>query len=317
MLPILLCTLPLAMSSPAGAEEAVEEQTNGVEVIRRGDVVLFRYRDEQGNLIIEDRPPPQYFDVEEVEVEEVEEVEPEPVVVPPPPPPAPWMPGWLVSVSWAALGLLLLSVPLIWFFPLWLQWRRETPVDRVLRLGELPYFSDVKLSLGAHTLSEVDRLVRTPAGILILGVEKLQGEIRGTATDDQWVRGTETIINPLARVRHAEKMIAKITPDVPTFGRVVDLGKARYRTGMPATVQKLNVFAGGLSAFAEGKVPDRTLDTAWRTLMRFPRANQDKPRALGVGWQGWIRRHPFETSACVVLAITVIAAIALLVAQRL
>ena len=195
----LVVALPL--TNPVYAQESADEGTTGVEVIRRGDVTLFKYRDAQGNLVIEDRPPPQFFEVDEVEPP-IAPPEPPPVVaLPPPPPPEPFLPRWLVWCGWAILGLMLLGTPVLWFWPQLHRWWRETPVDRALRLAELPYFADVKLSLGAHTLSEVDRMVRTPAGILILSVEKLHGEIRGTANDDQWVRGTSTIVNPLARVR--------------------------------------------------------------------------------------------------------------------
>ncbi len=154
---------------------------------------------------------------------------------------------------------------------------------------------------------------------LDLAAHDLHGKLLSKPLHEIWKTNTTTYptTNYTIGLDSIEKMVAKITPDVPVFGRVVDLGRARYPGGMPGTVQKLGVFKGGLSAYNEGDVSGRVLDGAWRTLMRYPRANRDAPRALGTGWLGWVRRHPFESTACAVLAFTVILAIALMIAQRL
>lgn len=284
----------VALTAVALAAAAQSSAAEPVEVIQTEDGrLIYKYTDEAGNITFQDRPPPEYFDALP---QEVEESPPEDVTPPQPAaPPAPFKSAYLPYVLFVLSGLSLLASLYVLLAPILQRLRRESTLDRMLRKAGMTSFTDVKLKSGARAPIEVDRIVRTPAGILILGEERLAGAITGTADSGTWQRAGDDdhiqMANPLVRVRQASKIIQKLVGEVPIFNRVIYEGQARFVNGTPATVRSLSAFRQGLSYFTQDQVEARTMDAAWRRLMRLPRSNVEPLRVVGAGWQGWIRRY--------------------------
>lgn len=287
-----LITIILLLMTGLHVIPAVAQEGENIEVIQRDGRVIYKRTDIDGNVSFLDRPPPEYFDVEE----EVEEVLLEPVVLSPhaplaPPPP----PAWPRLLTLVLSLLSILTGIIILIYPLVRRWLSESTVDRSLRLAGMPHFLDIQLSDGTRRHVVVDRVVKTPRGILVFNEETLSGKIESLPDDDNWykVEGNhrESFANPLLRVRQATSLIRDLTSDVPVYGRVLYTGNATFINGAPPKVNSVNAFRKGIDHFIESAISATSLDAAWRRLMVFPRSNDQRPPILGIGWLGWLRRH--------------------------
>lgn len=292
---LIVVLMGLTMATVAQTETA-----ESVEVIQTEDGrVIYKYTDAAGNVAFQDRPPPEFFEVAPQEPgviqPEVETVQKSGV------PASQDKATYLPLILLVGAGLLLLAGLYVILAPGLQRWRRESTLERMLRKARMLSFTKVQLSSGTRSNVEIDRLVKTPAGILVLGEEQLSGTITGTNDSDTWQRaGRDDSIqmaNPLVRVRYAENLVQELVGEVPTFGRVIYTGHARFVNGTPANLRSLSAFRKGLNYFMQDEVEASTLDAAWRRLMQFPRSNTEPLRILGSGWQGWIRRKWREALA--------------------
>lgn len=322
---LVVLVLCLNLAPDAYGEHHPATTAEDVEVIRSGGINMWRYRDENGDMVIVDRPPPQFFKTRasvegaaEQVAEEVTEALTEPdVVASPPVPEPPAQSPWTMRALWLLTALLLLAAIAAWFRPMWRRWRSETPVDRTCRLADWPVFRDLKIPGVGGRYVIAERVVRTPAGLVVVALSKLGGELRGKASADQWVRGTTPVANPLKPVAQAVEFLQGLVPDVPVTGRVVELGKPNFASGTPEALIYVKELDAAMQRFAQPGPPARTLDGAWRTLMKLPRSNKTNRRPVGVGPVGWVRRHPHQASAAALGSVALVMAITLLIVQLL
>lgn len=299
--------LLLFLSGPAGAVTQSAGDEHEVEVVRTDGRVLYKYVDENGDIAFQDRPPPQYFDEspDEEVIETVKAAVPIEMVMRTTP-----------GGRWKRPALILLAL-VSFFIALYVlvghrvqRFLGESSLDRKLRHANMPCFDQLQLSDGVRAQVEVDKVVKTPSGILVIGIEKLSGTITGTAEQRDWHRAdhsdSDTIANPLARVGFAAQIVQKLVGETPVFERVVYTGNARFSGGQPARVTKLSAFQEGIDHFSIRTVEPDQLDAAWRKLMIFPRGNKEPNRLLGAGWQGWLRRHWRETTGGILMFVSVI-----------
>ena len=317
---VLLFLLSVVFLNITAHARNTDVDNGGVEVINAGGIVMYKFRDASGKMIVQDTPPPQYFDdaapVEpEAAVEAVAKVVQE--VAPPPPPPEPLLSPLHRVMAWSLAALLAVGGAVVGLAPHLRRRLSENSVDRAMRTSGYASFSDVKLGTGGQSYVTIDKLVRTPAGILVLVVEKLTGDIRGEAKSNHWATGTNVVPNPLRRLHQAAGIVENLATDVPVYGRVVDLGNARYANDMGPTIQKASAFKASLPGLSKQGPTPRALDAAWRTLMRFERSNNETSRVLGSGAAAWLRRHRNESLATMLMTLSVIIIIATVYLQGL
>lgn len=282
------------------AAAAQNSGTQPVEAIQTEDGrVIYKYVDADGQVTFQDRPPPEYFEnlpQDDADTQAQVEVRQEPVAQPAAP-----APRKLPAVLFVAAGLLLIAAVYVLKAPALRRLRAESRFDRFFRKAGMDSFANIQLNVGPRSQIEIDRLVKTPAGILVIGEERLSGSITGIANSDVWsmVSGKKSIeiVNPLQRVERAAGIVQEVVGPVPVFPRVLYIGQARFVNGTPATVRSLASFRQGLDYFSKDKVDARALDAGWRGLMRFPRSNTVRPAVFGEGWEGWIRRNWRQTCA--------------------
>ncbi|MEL6209512.1 MAG: hypothetical protein AAFR44_04895 [Pseudomonadota bacterium] len=281
--------------------------------MRRGGINMYRYRDANGQTIVVDRPPPFYYDTDEAApVEAVEVVVEKDAAPPPPAPPAvPERPAWWVPAWAGPIGLLLAAA----FFVLrpWLsRLRRETPLDRAIRRSGYPVFESLKLSPDGRRSVVVDRLIRTPSGLIALIVAEFSREVRGALDADHWLEGTTPVLNPLKRLQQATSAVSHYALDVPVHPRLVIRGQPKFAMTLPSTAQGVATFSRSLGEFIEPELSKRSLDAVWRTLMRMPRSNEKVVRPLGSGPVAWVRRHAAAALAAALSVVALGGAVALL-----
>lgn len=175
--------------------------------------------------------------------------------------------------TWA-LWLAVVMVALVAFKTLLLPGLRgrsgERRVGAVLdRLGAQT-LHDVILPDDHGGLTQVDHLVLTGAGLLVVETKNYRGSIFGQAREPQWTqrlgRRSFTFQNPLRQNYAHTQAVKALVPGVPVFGRVVFTDEARFPKGMPDGVSSLRDLGRDLREVLGDAPPSPALLAAWEKL---------------------------------------------------
>lgn len=120
---------------------------------------------------------------------------------------------------------------------------------------------------GIHT--EIDHLIRLPAGIVVLETKNYLGAIFGTQDDKTWTVAQgprrKKIQNPLRQnYRHVATMKEKY-PEVD-FLNLVCFVSGRFPKGLPSGVTDRRSLAAILKALVAADVENPAVETTWRDI---------------------------------------------------
>lgn len=312
--PATVWLLLLASMIAGTAVRAADAAVDDVVVIDAGGTLMYKYRDRSGQVVVQDRPPLGYFE----QLQATEETGRTPTT------PIPlsirtespdgfaralatlgrWLPWVLI-----ALGGYVLVVPAL------RSRLKEPALVRWLRRAGFAAFTDVDLRMPDGRETRIDCLARTPAGILVITTVRLRGRVSALSEARRWTLTTandeQQIDSPLMSNAAKTRMVAELIGDVPAHGRVVNLSRAHFAAGVPTGLHQPAGFRESLRHFAESTVDGRSLDGAWRVLMRFPRSNVEHRRVFGVGWKAWLWRRRHLVTAGVLAAMAATSALAI------
>ena len=130
----------------------------------------------------------------------------------------------------------------------WLAWRwfagRGTPLERAL--GDISYERIEKLVIPNADEGEiqVDQLLLTSQGLLILEIKDVQGTVFGSDKMSDWTVIAEerrfTFPNPQPALYDRIAAVKQIVREVPVAGRVLFLEGAEFTKGVPSMVCDLD-----------------------------------------------------------------------------
>jgi hypothetical protein len=130
----------------------------------------------------------------------------------------------------------------------WLAWRwfagRGTPLERAL--GDISYERIEKLVIPSADEGEiqVDQLLLTSQGLLILEIKDIQGTVFGSDKMSDWAVIAEerrfTFPNPQPALYDRIAAVKQIVREVPVAGRVLFLEGAEFTKGVPSMVCDLD-----------------------------------------------------------------------------
>ena len=130
----------------------------------------------------------------------------------------------------------------------WLAWRwfagRGTPLDRAL--SDIAYERIEKLVIPSADEGEiqVDQLLLTSQGLLILEIKDVQGTVFGSDKMSDWTVIAEerrfTFPNPQPALYDRIAAVKQIVREVPVAGRVLFLDGAEFTKGVPSMVCDLD-----------------------------------------------------------------------------
>ena len=148
----------------------------------------------------------------------------------------------------------------------------ERQVGAVLdRLGS-ETLHDVILPDDHGGLTQVDHLVLTGAGLLVVETKHYRGSIFGQAREPTWTqrlgRRSVTFQNPLRQNYAHTQAVKALVPGVPVFGRVVFTDDSRFPKGMPEGVSSLRDLRRDLREVLGDAPPSPALVAAWEKLKR-------------------------------------------------
>lgn len=160
----------------------------------------------------------------------------------------------------------------------------ERTVRKVLDgLGE-QVLHDVILPDGRGGLTQVDHLLLTAAGLIIVETKNYSGQIFGQPIDRTWTQrlGKKgfTFQNPLRQnYLHIEAVKALVPGGVPVYGRVVFTDQARFPKGVPEGVSTLRTLRDDLSELSDAsRHVCGSLPSAWETVKQAARTDRQARR---------------------------------------
>ena len=162
--------------------------------------------------------------------------------------------------------------PLLWLLPpaaaamllrWWLPRRRGRAGERAVSRRLRHMFTDVADALvipGDHgVLAQIDHLVLTPKGLLVIETRHHAGTILGHSQDAAWTqtigRVCQRLQNPLRQNHAHARAVAALAPGVPVHARVVFLDDARFPKGLPPRVVLLSRLRQTLAPLSGGDIP--------------------------------------------------------------
>jgi hypothetical protein len=159
----------------------------------------------------------------------------------------------------------------------------ERAVGRVLnRLGEAA-LHDLILPDGRGGLTQIDHLVLTPAGLLVVETKNYAGQVLGQPQDKKWTqrlgKQSFTFQNPLRQNYLHTQALQALTPGVPIQGRVVFTDAARFPKGVPEGVSTLSTLKTDLKTWLNGRADAAELQGAWTKIKASARTDRETRKA--------------------------------------
>jgi hypothetical protein len=150
-------------------------------------------------------------------------------------------------------------------------------LDRILRSLRKEEVRAVVIPDGIGGLIEIDRLILTERGLLVIETYPISGHLFGSEQIDQWTQIIEgrsfKFANPLRHIHNAKYALQLLAPKVPIFCRVVFTVDSDFPKGRPDDVSTLLSLEQDLQAFREAPKMSATSELAWQRILRIARTN--------------------------------------------
>lgn len=171
---------------------------------------------------------------------------------------------WLLTLGLALQALKMLLVPM-------LRGRAgEARVGAVLDSIGVDTLHDIILPDGRGGSTQVDHLVLTGAGILVVETKNYSGLVFGQGHEAQWTerlgQRSYRFQNPLRQNFGHVQAIRALAPGMPVLGRVVFTDDARFPNGAPEGVSVLTDLRRDLVNLIGHEAPSPHLLQSWATL---------------------------------------------------
>ncbi len=185
-------------------------------------------------------------------------------------------------IHWALwlIPVMLTITTLKWLFSARLKGAAgERAVGRVLnRLGEAA-LHDIILPDGRGGLTQIDHLVLTQAGLLVVETKNYAGQVLGQPQDKKWTqrlgKQSFTFQNPLRQNYLHIQALKALVPNVPIQGRVVFTNTARFPKGVPEGVSSLSTLKVDLKTWLRERADTSELQGAWARIKASARTDRE------------------------------------------
>jgi len=161
----------------------------------------------------------------------------------------------------------------------WLRKRAETPaqsfqrLSMLLRDSGLPYVRDAVIPDQVGGYTQIDHLLLTPAGIVLMEMHYFRGQLHGSAHTQRWIRfdrgQRHEFDNPLRSLRPMQSTLEQIIladkVHVRVHALLIATGPVRFTHGVPDNVLTEPMFKPWLMQQA-GPMSTR-LQAVWNVLL--------------------------------------------------
>ncbi len=155
--------------------------------------------------------------------------------------------------------------------------RKERQLDKILRSYRQDEVRSIVIPDGIGGLLELDRLILTERGLLLIETYPMTGHLFGAEQIDQWTQIIDgrsfKFANPLHHIQNAKYALQPLAPKVPIFYRVVFTGSSDFPKGKPDYVSTLQTLEQDLQAILEAPKMSESSMIAWKRILRIGRKN--------------------------------------------
>jgi hypothetical protein len=128
---------------------------------------------------------------------------------------------------------------------------------------------------GIGGMIEIDRLILTDHGLLILETYPMSGHLFGSDHIEQWTQIIDgrsfKFTNPLHHLNNVKQAIKVLAPKVPVFVRVIFTEDSNFPKGKPEVVSTLNTLEQDLLALTTKPNRAEQANQAWERILRIGR----------------------------------------------
>ncbi len=128
---------------------------------------------------------------------------------------------------------------------------------------------------------EIDYLLLTPAGLVVLDIKDYRGLLYGAEHSQTWTQmlpaGSYHFANPIPELTIRIACVRELVPTIPVSGRVVFSANGRFPSGIPMGVSMLDTLAEDLHAIAATQEIPASVQRAWQQLKPLGRQTTSSP----------------------------------------
>lgn len=137
---------------------------------------------------------------------------------------------------------------------------------------------------GIGGLLEIEHLILTDQGLLLIETYPMSGNLFGAETIDLWSQIIDgrsyKFANPLRHIRTSRQAIKALSPKIPVFCRIIFNANSVFPKGKPDEVSVLNSLADDMAFIKNEPAVTIASQQAWDKIMRMARKNG---QAVGEG----------------------------------
>lgn len=130
---------------------------------------------------------------------------------------------------------------------------------------------------GIGGLLEIEHLVLTDQGLLLIETYPMSGNLFGAETIDQWSQIIDgrsyKFANPLRHIRTSRQAIKALSPNTPVFCRIIFNANSVFPKGKPDEVSVINSLAEDMEFLKSEPAMTNASRQAWDKIMRIARKN--------------------------------------------
>lgn len=170
---------------------------------------------------------------------------------------------------------------MLWLFLLVKRRNKKTihlrEIDRALSSLKHDEVRTIVIPDGIGGLLEIDRLVLTEHGLLIVESYPISGHLFGSKQIDQWTQILEgrsfKFANPLRHIHNAKYALQILAPKVPVHCRIVFTADSDFPKGKPEEVSTLASLEQDLKPILQTPKIPASSKLGWQRVLRIARRN--------------------------------------------
>lgn len=178
------------------------------------------------------------------------------------------------------MSILLIVAALIVIMLIWLLISlRKKSAHRQMAAILKPYIQEEIKSViipdGIGGLLEIEHLILTQHGLLLLETYPMSGNMFGAETIDMWTQlingKSYKFANPLRRIHISRQALMMLAPNIPIFCRVVFNADSIFPKGKPEQVSVLSSLSDDLVNMQSSTVHADQSSLTWQRILRIAR----------------------------------------------
>lgn len=153
--------------------------------------------------------------------------------------------------------------------------RSEYQINKALKPLTRAEVKNIIIPDGIGGLLEVEHLILTEHGLLLIAVYPIHGDLFGGDKIDQWtqiVKGRSyKFANPLRHIRTAYQALKSLAPNIPIEYRIIFTADARFPKGKPEHVALIASLSKDMASLQSGPIMLEPAQQAWDRILRIAR----------------------------------------------